>query len=684
MLRRLAFLLLALFFLILFGCRISGTLTNDGNGVEGITVVLGGDAEMTAVTDSDGYYVFDSVQKGTYTVTIEQLPGFIGKLKEDVEKEKYLTDVTDINFILEAVTKRETTTGNIIGYREDNNTHTWLGIPYAKPPVGELRWKAPLLAETWQETYLTLDVGEKCTQFAGVLTEETSNGGEPESIGSEDCLFLNIWAPAFAPDDVPKGDNQLPVMVWIHGGGNSIGSGGGYTGKVLAEKYNLILVSFNYRLGPFGWFRHPALKNDNTTQEDESGNYGTLDIIHALNWVRENIKNFGGNPDNVTIFGESAGALNTLMMMISPKATGLFHRAIVQSGGIWTSEVAEGENYLDDDLPGHAFSSREVVNRLLMADGFATNREDAKIYQDQMTDQEIAAYVYSKSNSDLMKVYESGYGGMIPMPNLFRGGVVLPQKKTLEVFRSSEHNKVPVIIGSNRDEHKLFMILDENFVDSVFGFPILIKDKVYYELFSSYLSDSWKATGVDEIASILKNSQNEGVYAYRFDWDEEPTILGIDVGFMVGAAHSIEIPFVFCEFSDFLGPEFDPLIFTDANYPGRKALADTMSSFWAEFAYNGNPGTGRDQTEIEWTPWDNTTPASDKFIVFDTQDDGDIRMSSSTVSLEAIKYRLLADSNFPNQEQHCEVYVQLFANTDLWDDAEYENLGKEGCGDYPR
>ncbi len=680
MFRRLALLQFALFFLILFGCRISGTLTKDGTGVEGITMVLGGDVEMTAVTDSDGYYVFDSVQKGTYTVTIEQIPGFTGTLREDVEKEKHLTDVTDINFILESVTKRETTTGEIIGYKEDNPSHVWLGIPYAKPPTGDLRWKAPLWADSWQGTYLALDTGERCTQFGGVLSEETSNEGEPESIGSEDCLFLNIWAPAFAPDDVPKDDNRLPVMLWIHGGGNSIGSGGGYNGKVLAEKYNLILVTFNYRLGPFGWFTHPALKGDHTTPEDQSGNYGTLDIIHALSWVRENIENFGGNPDNITVFGESAGALNTLLMMISPKAKGLFHKAIVQSGGIWTSIVAEGEHYLDDDVPGHAFSSREVINRLLMADDLAVNREGAKTYQNQMSDQDIAAYLYSKSSSDLLKVYESGYGGMISMPKIFSDGVVLPQKNALEVFRSSEHNKVPVIIGSNRDEQKLFMILDENFVEPVFGLPIRIKDKIYYELYASYLSDAWKATGVDEIASVLSDVQNEGVYAYRFDWDEEPTILGIDVGFMVGAAHSIEIPFVFCEFSDFLGPEFDPLIFTDANYPGRKALADTMSSFWAEFAYTGNPGTGRDQAEIEWTPWDNTTPVSDKFIILDTQEDGGPRMSGATISLEAIKYRLLADSSFSNQEQYCDMYVQLFADTDLWDDVEYENLGSEGCG----
>ncbi len=146
------------------------------------------------------------------------------------------------------------------------------------------------------------------------------------SPGSEDCLFLNVWRPRTA-------ERGLPVYVWIHGGGNSIGSASmtdEYSGTRLAHRSNMVFVSLNYRLGPFGWFTHPALR-EGTSAEDDSGNFGTLDIVHALRWIRDNIEAFGGDPGLVAVTGESAGGLNVLSLMISPPAEGLFHRVIAQS-----------------------------------------------------------------------------------------------------------------------------------------------------------------------------------------------------------------------------------------------------------------------------------------------------------------------------------------------------------------
>ncbi|MCP4683497.1 MAG: carboxylesterase family protein, partial [Desulfobacterales bacterium] len=245
-------------------------------------------------------------------------------------------------------TERITTTGKIVGFKEDNNSHAWYGIPFAKAPIGELRWKAPIPANKWEDTRKAVEFGPICTQFADMGAQGRASKKEyGNPVGSEDCLFLNIWAPAFSPDSIPQGNDRLPVMVWIHGGGNSIGHGSSNNGKILAEKYNLVLVTLNYRLGPFGWFTHPAIREEGTTPEDQSGSYGTLDIIRALTWVQENIENFGGNPENVTIFGESAGGRNSLSMILAPKAKGLFHKAIIQSGSLGAKSIASAENYKD-------------------------------------------------------------------------------------------------------------------------------------------------------------------------------------------------------------------------------------------------------------------------------------------------------------------------------------------------
>ncbi len=167
-------------------------------------------------------------------------------------------------------------------------------------------------------------------------------------------------------------------MLWIHGGGNSIGDARIYHAGRIALGHQLIVVTVHYRLGVFGWFAHRSLRGEGTTEDDRSGNYGTLDLVRALRWVRENISSFGGDPGRVTVFGESAGGRNTLSMLLSPRAKGLFQRAIVQSGGIRTSTLARAENFADAPEPGDEWSSGEVLLKLLIRDGEATDRESAK------------------------------------------------------------------------------------------------------------------------------------------------------------------------------------------------------------------------------------------------------------------------------------------------------------------
>ena len=590
----------------------------------------------------------------------------------------YFFKVPPVVHVAHPDTERSTTAGKVIGYVEGNNTHAWLGIPYAKPPVGDLRWKAPLAPEPWEDTLEALEICSVCEQFGGPLgNAEKADFGMP--VGSEDCLYLNIFAPNFSPNHIPKANDRVPVMMWVHGGGNSVGHGGSYNGKNLAEKYDLIIVTINYRLGPLGWFSHPAIREGAGSAEDRSGNYGTLDIIRALTWIKNNISAFGGDPNNITVFGESAGAVDTLSMMLSPKAEGLFHKAISQSGMARVMPLEEAEHFMDDpDAPGHSFSSREVVNKLLVADGIATDRAAAKKIQTQMSHSEIDQYLREKKAEDILRVYEPGPFGMISHTGLIQDGHVLPKGEPLIRFQNARHyNPVPLMIGTNRDEYKLFMAQNPEFVKRYFKIIVRFKDENDYELFSRYRTDFWKAYGVDMIAESISRSNGKAVYGYRFDWDEEPTLLGMDMSKLVGAAHGFEIPFIFYSFDR--GVDLMNTMFTKKNRPGRIALADSMSSYWAQFAYTGSPGKGRDGKEVEWHAWNNQTPESNKFIVLDTQSDGGIRMSDDTVTVFDVKSRLLSENGFSTPAQHCKTYVSLFQNTPLWNDEEYKNLGNHGC-----
>ncbi len=570
-------------------------------------------------------------------------------------------------------TIRSTLYGKVIGSAEENGSHVWLGIPYAEPPVKELRWKPPQPPEAWENTRKSVSTGSICTQVGGLL------GGVPQDqydkpIGSEDCLYLNIWAPPFSPDSVPSGDEQLPVMVWIHGGGNSIGHGGNYIGKDLAVERKVVLVSINYRLGPFGWFYHPAVRGEGKQGLNKTGNFGTLDTIQALTWVKNNISGFGGNPGNVTVFGESAGGRNTLALMQTPLAKGLFHKAIVQSGAFNMISLPVAENYKDAPVPGSPHSSREIINRLLVNDKLAENREQAKAYQDKLSLQNLRKYLYNKSNFDLIKTYEIWAGGMLHIPRMVEDNIVFHEVNSQRAFENtSSYNQVPLLIGTNRDEFKIFMADDPKFVNVYFGLYRTLKDRKLYNQYAKYRSDAWKATGADGIARQIAQSGGEKVYVYRFDWDEEPTILGIDAGEFLGASHGVEIPFVFGNNESGFTSAFTD---SEKNSKGRMYLSSQISSYWTHFAYSGSPGRGRDGNQVFWEPWKNSTG---KMMILDSESDGGVRPAEFQVNLREIKNRLVSDTDIESNEIHCKLYLDLFHETPFWDQTEYLELGKKGC-----
>lgn len=493
-----------------------------------------------------------------------------------------------------------TRSGAVEGVEGKADTWVWKAIPFAKPPVGPLRWKAPRDPDPWEGVRMRNNFCEPCAQYFFI--------GD-RTYGSEDCLYLNIWRPRTP-------ETGLPVYFWIHGGGNTMGTActEDYNGANLASRSNLVVVTVNYRVGPFGWFTHPAMRKGTPGSElDDSGNYGTLDLIQALAWVQENIEAFGGDPDRVLIAGESAGAMNVMSLLVSPLAEGLFQRAMAESGGPVSSSVEEGEQ-----------SARDAILGLLVRDGTAEDREAAEAHLGGMSASEIEAYLRAKTAREILQAYEPWFGGMITLPNVFEDGTVLPDTGYESLVEGTYPNKVPTILGSNKDELKLFMFTD----------PTLAGREDLYEVVTSYGSDIWKATGVDQPARLLRSQAAQpAVYTYQFLWgslDETgESQLPDPWGFRLGAFHALEIPFFFGNDSFFVA--LQRLLFTEENRPGRESLSEAMMQYAAQFARTGDPnppGSGLP----EWRPWSNEA-GGPKSILFDVDRDQDLDIRMSTVEL---------------------------------------------------
>lgn len=570
----------------------------------------------------------------------------------------------------DASTVRITTAGAVVGGVGDHGAYTWLGIPYAAAPVGERRWRAPYLPEPWSEPRVSVTHGSVCPQLPSLLSG--AEAGSQQLIGSEDCLTLDVYAPPRLPDEP-----LLPVMFWIHGGGNSIGTGSSYDASLLAVEQNVVVVSINYRLGFLGWLGHEALREDAANAAEASGNFALLDMIRALQWVQYNIASFAGDPDRVTLFGESAGGRNIMGLLASPLAEGLFHRAIVQSGSIATFTRERAENYRDAPEPGAAFSSAELLLDWLQADGRAQDRESARRLVDDLSGEAIATFMRSLPLESLFAPAADAGSGMYRSPQLLRDGEVLPRTSLLEqLSRSEGWNRVPLLLGSNRDEMKLFMALDPEHVKRWFGVLPRIRDRQRYELLASYHSDRWKALAVDTVAARIHASPDAPpVYTYRFDWDDSRSDFWVDLPAMLGAAHGLELDFLFRPLFSRLLPGLE----TEDNAAGREALGKAMRSYWAAFAYSGDPGRGRDGNHPEWLAHSADTP---NLMLLDSPDDGGVTLVQQALSADSIGQRLAADPRLESGRFRCALYVDLFldnsGNADFFSRRDYRELGCEG------
>lgn len=569
-----------------------------------------------------------------------------------------------ISRIASPATLRKIAQGELIGSIEREGVHAWRGIPYAPAPVGARRWRAPGPPPVWPDRLQALDHGPMAPQIAGLLAPvpAAQHGGV---VGDEDCLRLNIFAPAATADAAPQ--QRRPVMVWIHGGGLSVGTAASYdVARQLAVQDGVVVVSFNYRLGVLGWFAHPALQEEpGVTDQERSGNFGLLDAIAALRWVRDNIATFGGDPGCVTIFGESAGGQMALLLMASPLAAGLFHRAIAQSPVAETFSMAEAVHGTLSPLPSRRSGSRAVAQRLMDASGVTPQEPPA----------DLAAWLRSRSVSELLAAFTPGSVGIYLSPRPVRDGLVLPLQPLQQVFASGRWNRVPVILGSNRDEIRTFVADKPEHVRLLRGKLPLLRNPAAYAAETRAMSDAWRAVHVDEVADAMLAAGHADVWTYRFDWDELPAIPLIRPDRLLGACHGLEMPFVF---RDTAG-EFD--LFranTPFNRSGRLAVAKAMGDAWTSMARDGEP---RLPGGITWQR--RTTDGTRDSLLFDSPRGGGLQMASARRRIDQLKQSVLRDDTLP-AALRCAIYARLFLWCPLFEglgsQQEYEAWGQQlGC-----
>ncbi|WP_439101742.1 carboxylesterase/lipase family protein [Congregibacter sp.] len=562
-------------------------------------------------------------------------------------------------------TLRDTGSGPVLGGISEPGAQVWLGIPYAAAPVGERRWRAPAPVQSWARPRETLAFGDVCPQFASRLSASTADPGT--LIGSEDCLSLNVFVPGGIGENA-----ALPVMVFIHGGGNTIGSAVPYESSGFVQEQGVVMVTLNYRLGPLGWFSHAALR-EGATAEDASGNFALLDMIAALTWVKNNIENFGGDPSRVTVFGESAGGRNIFGLLASPMAKDLFQGAIIQSGFPGTFTRTRAENPPDDPQPGHPNGSHALARAWLQDE----DESNETVLLDQMSAAELATYFRRlRIDQVLAPLYTSA--GMYRAPALFRDGVVLPEDPLTEVLSNPQRwNRMPLMIGGNRDEMKLFLALSGNHTSNLLGVIPTVDDPARYELLNRYHSDAWKATGVDLPLSLISESSPDApIYAYRFDWDSMQKNWLVNLPELLGATHALELDFLF-------GPLISrvvPGIFYAGNLAQREDLGLAMRDYWAGFAYNGRPGSGRSSAQPAWPSWSSEQP---NLMLLDAAEDGGVRSQTITVTVEEVKQRLAKEGALSDRLR-CALYVDLFLDnnglSEQFVTREYQDLG---CGEIP-
>ena len=489
----------------------------------------------------------------------------------------------------------ETTAGTLEGAWADDTTDVsvFRGVAFARAPVGDLRWRPPVPVEPWDDTRMATDFGPACWQARNDDNSPYARGELPRS---EDCLTLNVWTPSLDAGE------QAPVMVWFHGGGHSSGVGSAkiFDGTAMARK-GVIMVTANYRLGPLGFLAHPALTAESA--HGSSGNYGILDHVATLEWVRDNIAAFGGDPGNVTIFGQSAGSWSICVLQASPLASGLFHKAIGHSGGCF------GEPRLHLSKTGGqatAVSAHDAGLAIAAELGAAGDGPEA------------AAALRAAGPEAVMDAQRAARRGTAVVVD----GWVLPALADA-LFAAGEQNDVPVIVGSMADEGKtLYAGMAETprdtFIDGLraqygdrtdallaaYSAELDLSTKIAGQAISADRNFTWQmrawARAMGDSNDVYHYFFSHAPPVFRLYVPDRPDLDFPDGRRGAGAYHSGDLAYAFGNVG---------LVGIDWNDRDRE-LSDQMSQYWVNFATTGNPNGAGLPT---WPKYDREREAAIEF-----------------------------------------------------------------------
>lgn len=471
-----------------------------------------------------------------------------------------LVIVLSITFCVNWVSAAEKKSGIVklssgpISGKTIDGINEYLGIPFAAPPVGKLRWMPPQEPASWKKTRKCVKFGPACPQ-----PQQKKDGNY-----SEDCLYLNVWSPAESADD------KLPVMVWIHGGGFNFGSAAQseYHGKNLAKK-GVVVVTLNYRLGPLGFLVHPQLSKE--SPHGVSGNYALLDQIAALKWVQKNIAAFGGDPSRVTLFGQSAGSRSVSLQLISPLSAGLFHRAIAQSGG-----PIIGSEYLSPVFNGDMKSVSKMGETLASRLGCDKSSDVIAAMRSKSAKEIIEAAACSTSIFDEYLFFAPVFDGY-----------VLPEDPYAAYFNGLHHN-VPLITGSTLNEGTLYLLNEKDLtVKKYIKFLKARFSDNYFKAFemfpARYASDV--ASAIDRFITVAVNAhparliagcmEKNGSKAYLYHFTRLPDTA---LAKKAKVHHGVDLAYVFGNQKA-----------ADGYWDIDMRLSELMTAYWVNFAKTGDP-----------------------------------------------------------------------------------------------
>lgn len=461
--------------------------------------------------------------------------------------------------------------GQIEGIRVSHDVDAFLSIPYAAPPVGPLRWKAPRPNQNWSGILKADKYPTACPQIGNFFANvPASQFGKP--VGVEDCLYLNVWRPAVAQE------KPLPVVVWIHGGSNFKGTSSDpmYNGSYLASQSKVILVSLNYRIGLLGAISYKALETG--SKLDKSGNFVTLDLVQGLKWIRNNIKTFGGDPNNVTIMGQSAGCMNVWGLIQTRLADELFHKAVCSAGlpNVYPKAIAR-------------IRSGNFVENLIFNAGLVTDRKKAAHFIDGKSESWIREFLYSRTSDQIVMAQDYS----VPVQHI-QDDEVFPHG--YEATALGFYHQVPMILGSTMDEGSYLLGSTYLKPDQVtlWGYlqntPLNLKfEDVINTNYTTFRSTTKAASlALNRTLSniyLTAKMYNSETYRYNFEWNETPSPWKE----IFGAVHGMDAIFYLGNF-DTENENFARYAWSEKNRVSREALREKMNKHFTQFFWTGNPG----------------------------------------------------------------------------------------------